>query len=119
MIDSLVVSLILTIIFEVVYTLLNGIRNQEGLSTIIWVNCLTNPIVVFLTFLSLEVGDVAFSFVVILFLEIMAVLIEGYVFKNDIKSLKVNPYLFSLYLNTFSFTCGSIFNFIFEIFIGG
>lgn len=49
MIESLITSLILTIILETIFSYMLRIRNIKGLKTIMFVNVYTNPVVVFLS----------------------------------------------------------------------
>ena len=49
MIKSLIISLILTIFIELLISILIGIRKRNDIISIIVVNVLTNPIVVFIS----------------------------------------------------------------------
>lgn len=49
MIESLIISLVLTITIEVTLSLLIGLRGENNINTVIWINCVTNPVVVGIT----------------------------------------------------------------------
>ena len=96
MIESLIISLVLTIILESFLAILVNIKDRE--STLIWINCLTNPIVVYLTNMSrLIINNTYITNLILIFLEIIVVFVEGYLFKKNLKDLKINSYIFSLY----------------------
>lgn len=115
MIGSLCISLLLTIILELLFTIIKNIRDKESISTIIWINCLTNPIVVYLTNMSLLINNTFITNLILLFLEIIVVFVEGYLFKKHLKEIKINSYIFSLYLNGLSFSFGLLLSYIFKI----
>jgi len=94
-------------------SLLIGLKGEENFETIIWINCITNPIVVGTTNLfymqsqSLIIRNIALAM-----FEISVVFVEGFLFKKYLKNFKKNPYKFSLYLNALSFGIGLIINYI-------
>ena len=108
MFASLCISLISTLIIETVLAVLAKIRDKESLSAIAWVNCLTNPVVVYLTNIALFYGNETISTVVLLILEVIVVPVEGFPFKRRIKKENLKPYLLSLYLNVSSFLIGVV-----------
>ena len=113
MFESLVISLFLTLMIEISLALIVKIRDEENLTTVLWVNVLTNPVVVFTANMTSIILDNYFiTRAVIYFLEIMVVIVEGYLFKKYLKDLKMNPYLFALYLNGISFLTGEVINLI-------
>lgn len=114
MFESMFLSLILTIILELLLAILIKIKNKESLLTIIWVNCLKNPIVVYITNISLlTTNNIVLTNTVLAFLEIAVVFVEGYLFKKYLKRIKISPYMFSLYLNGLSFSLGLLLSHIF------
>lgn len=115
MIGSLCISLLLTIILELLFTILKKIKDKESLSTIIWINCLTNPIVVYLTNMSLLINNNFITNLVLMFFEIIVVFVEGYLLKKHLKEIKINSYIFSLYLNGLSFSSGLLLSCILKI----
>ena len=113
MIESLVISLILTIVIEVTISILLGLRGEENIETIIWVNCLTNPVVVGITNLTYMLyRNLAIRNIVLAILEISVIFVEGFWFKKFLKDVKFNPYIFSLCLNVSSFGIGLLINWI-------
>ena len=113
MTESLLISLILTVSIEVTLSLLSGLRGEDNIETVIWVNCLTNPVVVGITnsVYILSQNFIARN-IVLAILEIVVIFVEGFLFKKHINNLKIKPYLFSAYLNGLSFGIGLIINFI-------
>ena len=113
MIESLVISLVLTVVIEVILSLIIGLRGEDNIETVIWVNCITNPILVFITnsvyFLS---NSILIRNIVLVILEIIVVFWEGKLFENNLKDFKIKPYIFSLYLNGLSFGIGLVINYI-------
>jgi len=101
---SLVVSLILTIILETGFFLIVGKRNKKDLLLVVFVNILTNPIVVSLYWLAFFYTGWNRAAVTAA-LELFAVLTEGYYYKKYGKGFKY-PYLFSIAANAFSYGTG-------------
>ena len=118
MIESLSVSLILTVIIELILAILKKIKDKDSLSTILLINCLTNPIVVYLTNISLLLNNDVITNFILVFLEIIVVFVEGYLLKKNLKEMKFNSYIFSLYLNGLSFSLGILLNHIIKINFG-
>ena len=46
MIESLIISVVLTVAIEVTLSLFLGLRGEKNIETVIWINCITNPVVV-------------------------------------------------------------------------
>lgn len=114
MFESLVISLFLTLIIEMSLAAIAKVREEENLTTVMWVNVLTNPVVVFTANMTSIIFDNYFiTRAVVYFLEIMVVIVEGYLFKKYLKDVKINPYLFALYLNGISFLTGEVINLVF------
>ena len=101
---SLGVSLMLTIILEVGFFYLCGIREKKDIMLLVLVNILTNPLVVMIYFIILRYSDWN-KIAVVIVLELLAVLTEGYYFKAYGKTLR-RPMLLSLGTNMFSFCIG-------------
>ena len=110
MIESLMVSLILTLIIEVTLALLANVRDEDDIFTVIFASVVTNPVVVFTVNMIMLLNNYLLTRVVIYALEILVVFVEGFIFKKYMKKLKMNPYLFALYLNGFSFLIGEVIN---------
>ena len=109
MIKGWVISLTLTLILELGYAWLWGIRNKSDLRLAVLVNVLTNPVVVFVCYyvrfrhLSVSYGWVT------LVMEVLAVCTEALFYKACSRSI-ARPWLFSLSANSFSFAMGELIN---------
>ena len=103
---SLVVSFVLTLALESSFFLVIGKRNRKDLLLLLLVNIITNPVVV-LTY-NILVFNIGFNRVLVIIpLEILAVLTEGFYYKKYGCDFK-RPYLFSLSANAFSYFSGLI-----------
>ena len=102
--------LILTIVIELIFAIILGIRDKKDILNVILVQVLTNPIVVTVPYLIyIEFGYIPYK-VSIYILEVLAVLIEGFVYSKTLKYKKINPYLLSFLLNLFSYSLGLVIN---------
>ncbi len=104
----MLICLLLTIIFEVVIGLIIGIRNKKDILNIILVNMLTNPLVTsiptaLLFYFSPLVGNIS-----LVILEILTVIVEGFIYKKVFMYKRINPYLISIILNGCSYLLGLI-----------
>lgn len=103
-------SLICTIIIEILVAIILGIKNKKDILNIILVNIITNPLVTaipvyFNLFYSLRLRNI-----VLIILEILTLLFEGFVYKKYINLKKINPFILSLILNSSSYFIGEIIN---------
>lgn len=113
MIESLIISVVLTVAIEVTLSLLIGLKGEKNIETIIWINCITNPVVVGITNLIYMLSqNLIARNIVLAILEIVVVFVEGALFKKFLNNLKIKPYIYSIYLNGLSFSIGLIINFI-------
>ena len=102
--------LILTIVMELTFAMILGIRNKKDILNVILVQVLTNPIVVTVPYLIyIEFGYIPYK-VSIYVLEVMAVIVEGFVYSKTLEYKKINPYLFSFLLNLLSYSLGLVIN---------
>lgn len=99
---SLALSLALTLIFELGFTLLWGVK-REDLQLVVLVNVLTNPVVVLCHRAALLWWPGAILWVTAA-LELGAVAAEGYLYQT--RSRVRFPWAFSICVNLFSFTIG-------------
>ena len=106
---TLISYLMLTIILELLLSIILGLRKKD-LVYVILVNILTNPllnsITTFMYIKYLKNGYV----ISIIILEILALLTEGLIYKRVLYYQKINPFVLSLILNIFSFLMGLLFN---------
>ncbi|WP_167956095.1 hypothetical protein [Anaerosporobacter faecicola] len=100
----LIYSLFLTIVIEITYTVLLGYRKKRTLLLVTLVNLLTNPVVVLSYYLLMRHTNWNGTCVKIP-LEIMAIYIEGELYKQCHSSIK-HPYIFAIGANGFSFLIG-------------
>jgi hypothetical protein len=105
-ITSLLISLALTLALETGFYLLVYAKKHSirDLRLVILVNIITNPIVVMSYWLATMYTTLNPAAIIIP-LEILAVLTEGYYFKKYGENFK-HPYLFALAVNAFSYTAG-------------
>jgi len=104
MIKSLLISLLLTLLFELSLARLLGIRDREDLLLAGLVNGLTNPPLVLLLLCNRAFGLLPMGLLTLL-LELSAFLLEGRVYKALLKS-PFPPFRLALYLNLFSYSLG-------------
>jgi len=107
---SLAISLALTLVLETGFFLIimsiKGRHDKKDTALVVMVNILTNPAVVLLYWLATLYTSI--NYVIILApLEISAVFIEGYIYKEHGRYFK-HPYIFSIAANAFSFGMGVI-----------
>ena len=117
MLKIMAVSLLLTLLFELAFALLWGLRGKRELTVAALVNVLTNPPVVLLNFLfRLVVRGTAAGFLLAV-MEIAAFAVEGFVYKRAWRNGE-REYPFSLCANLCSFLCGIAFSAIRHSIIG-
>lgn len=113
MIKSLVISLILTIIIEILVSYILGVRKKEDFKLIILVNIYTNPVVVFISNIVQRLNDVIIFSFSIFILEVWAVIIEGLIYRKYLKE-KINFVNLSILCNICSFGLGVILLYIYK-----
>ena len=110
MIESLIISLTLTLLIEVSIAFALGIRNKKEILVVVLANICTNPVVVFLTNLVMILKNKILFISILLFLEICAWIFEFLIYKNFLKEQKISPLKLSLTCNLISFGLGIIIN---------
>lgn len=109
MIKSLIISLILTIFIELLISILIGIRKRNDIITIIAVNTLTNPIVVFTANLLNNFKIVLLYWsIVIIMEEFIVIFIEGKIYEKILNYKKISGFRLSFINNVISFSIGLI-----------
>lgn len=104
----LIISLLLTLLFETAFALVAGVRNVKDIVIVLLVNIITNPVVVFSYYTVITYTD--FSGVAAkAVLEAAAVATEALLYRRYAYNIK-KPLLFSIGANLFSFTMGLIIN---------
>ena len=109
---NLLISLVLTVIFESILAILAKIKDKYNLYQMFLINCLTNPIVVYLANLSLLINNFVITNILVIILEIVVIIVEGYLIKKNLKDIQINSYKLSVYLNVISFFIGLIISYI-------
>lgn len=111
LVRGLVISLLLTIVLEEITARIIGIKSKKDFITVLLVNILTNPVVVYSVYLYLifigKYQGVGY-WILVAILETLAVLVEGFIYKRTLENKKINPYLISLILNVVSYSTGEI-----------
>lgn len=101
----MIICLTLTIIIEVLIACILKIKKKD-LIIVVLVNILTNPLLVSIT---TTINFLYKSKIIItIILEVLAVFIEGYIYKNNLDYKNINPYCLSLVLNFISYIVGVI-----------
>lgn len=108
MITSLINCLLLTIVIEITSSLIFGIRKKEDIEVVIWVNILTNPVVVYLTNCIKLFNNNYIYIISVLILEIIVVIVEFAIYKRFLEFNKKSPLFISFMNNTISFSLGII-----------
>ncbi len=98
------ISLGLTIVLELMFSLVCRVRNRMDLLLVCLVNVITNPVVVFLYYLA---AGSSVSVAVLAVLEVLAVVVEAYFYKSYGEKIS-RPVLFALGANCFSFFIGKM-----------
>lgn len=104
LIESLLLSLSLTLLFESAFAFLFGLRKGKDFLLVILVNVVTNPPLV-LTLNLLQRRSLV-CFPVILVLELGAITVEWLLYRKRLEYKKLPPLVFSLLLNAISYTGG-------------
>ena len=101
--------LILTIIIEVLVAYLFGYRKKD-LVNIMLANIITNPIVVVVpVYFNIKYGILERN-IVLSILEILTVIVEGFIYNKYFNKRSMNTYKLSLILNIITYLAGEIIN---------
>lgn len=98
-----------TIIIELIVAFILGLRKKD-LVYVILVNIMTNPLVTSISMYVFVIYGLKYKRISMLFLELIALLSEAYVYKKTLNFKKINPFIISLLLNMSSYIFGLIFN---------
>ena len=102
--------LLLTILIELVIALIIGIVKRKDLLNVILVNIVTNPLVVSLPVLVMLLYGLRARYIVLIILELLTVIFEGFIYSKVLDYKKLNPYVISLMLNLGSYLIGEVIN---------
>lgn len=100
----LAIALILTIIIEWAISFI-FLRSRSDRILVALVQVLTNPALNLLLMIN-RVYKITEQLPALICLEIIVVLLEGFIYKKGIKGTKINPFVLSLVLNLASFFIG-------------
>ena len=104
--------LLITIIAECTLASIFKFKLKDSF-VILLVNVLTNPLLVSITFsVGIFFGNTYLG-VTTFILELLVLVIEGFIYKKVLINKKINPYLLSLILNLTSYLTGGLINYIF------
>lgn len=112
MLKNLIISLISTIIIELAISIIIGVRKRNDIITIITVNTLTNPIVVFIANIVYTLENTLLYWMIVTTMEIIVVFIEGKIYNKILKFKKISGLELSFINNVVSFGTGLIISII-------
>lgn len=104
--------LILTIIIELLVAIAIKIKNKRDLLNVVLVNILTNPIVVTISVYFNYKHGLLERNIVLVILEIVTIIGEGYIYKKTLNYKKINPFLIAIILNGASYLIGEVINYV-------
>ena len=105
-------NLISTIIIEILIALIFKVRKWKDILNIALVNILTNPLVNAVPFYMNMNYGIIYRHISLFLLEVLAIIVEGFVYKKYLNYKKINPYLLALILNFGSYFMGELINMI-------
>lgn len=98
----------LTIVVEVLFAFILKVRDKKDFVNIILANIITNPIVVIIPiYINFKFGS-TYYYISLIILEIMAVIVEGILYKKFLNYKRINPFVLSIILNILSYVSGEI-----------
>ncbi len=112
MIQSLVMSLFLTLVIELSIALIIGIKERNDIKVVICANVCTNPVVVFIVNLVYYFDALKYLGIVTAVLEISAFITEALIYKKYLKYDKITPFAISFLCNLISYGTGVILDFM-------
>ena len=108
MISSLIISFILTVIIE--YIIIKSLLiNQKVIIPVLLVNMLTNPLVVYI-YNIMSIFSYIYKDIVLIFLEILVFVVEGYVYKYLLEIKWKYALLISFIANMIAYLIGILIN---------
>ena len=111
MIYSSIISLSLTIIIELIVSIILGIRSNNDIKVAILVNICTNPVVVYIANILFLYGNKIIYNVVVTIMEILVIIVEYILYKKYLKDYKKSAFVLSLINNIISYSFGLIMTF--------
>ena len=105
----MVICLVMTIVIECGIALILGYRKKDLLNVML-VNLLTNPIVSSVPVYFNYYHGLRARNICLYILEVLVVIIEGFIYYKVLKRRKINGFLLSLILNVSSYLLGLVLN---------
>ncbi len=105
--------LLCTIVIESIIGIVIGIKDKKDILNVVLVNILTNPIVVTVPIYMMYRVNVQARYISLFILEVLTVIVEGFIYSKVFKYKRINPFLVALILNLGSFLIGEIINRLF------
>lgn len=105
---NIVLSLIFTVLIELIISIILGVNKKSDLIYIVLINVLTNPIT---EFINLLIKDKNLHHPIIFIIEIIITIIEFLFYKKFLKSKNINFLCLAIINNIVSYLIGIIFNF--------
>ena len=108
MVLSLIISLCLTIIIEIITSYIMGIRNKEDINVVIWTNIFTNPVVLYLVNCVKLLNNNLIYNIIVTIMEVIVVIVEFIIYKKYLNFKEKSPVFISIINNIISFSAGII-----------
>ena len=105
----MLISLSITIVIEISFAFILKYRNKD-LVNVLLVNILTNPLLNSIIVAINYYYGLKYRNIALLILEILVVIIEGFIYQKYLDRKKINGYLLSLILNIASYGIGLLIN---------
>lgn len=107
MLYSIILSLVFTILIELVVSILCGVNKKSDIRYITLINILTNPIT---ELINLFIKDNSFHDPIIIIIEVIVIIIEYSFYKKILKSENINLFYLTIINNVCSYVVGVMFN---------
>ena len=98
--------LLCTVIIELVIAVILRVKTKGDIINIILVNVVTNPIVVSVPIFIMVKYGYHYRMISLYILEVLTVLVEGFIYWKVLNYKKINPFILSLILNFGSYFIG-------------
>lgn len=108
LLNIMLVCLFGTIAIELLIGFILRIKDKKDYANIILVNIITNPLLVSISTLLLYRYGLTIRNISVIIMEIMVVIVEGFIYKKYLKYDKLNPFFVSLILNASSYFIGGV-----------
>lgn len=106
----MIICLISTLFIECTIAFILRIRDKKDLLNVLLVNILTNPILVSTTTLIKVFVNIKTYNIALPIFELVAFIVEGFIYHKCLKNKKINGFLLSFILNLSSFFLGILIN---------